>query len=49
MCILMGPLILRIQRMAMFFKVNGHCLKAYFNNFASENESISLNDHVYKG
>jgi hypothetical protein len=24
-------------------------LKAYFDNFPSENESIGLNDHVYKG
>jgi len=31
------------------FKVNGHCLKAYFDNFPSENESIGLNDPVYKG
>jgi hypothetical protein len=32
-----------------FFKVNGHRLKAYFDNFSSENESIGLNDLVYKG
>jgi uncharacterized protein YxjI len=31
------------------FKVNGHRLKAYFDNFSSENESIGLNDLVYKG
>jgi len=31
------------------FKVNGHHLKAYFDNFPSENESISLNDPVDKG
>jgi len=31
------------------FKVNGHRLKAYFDNFPSENESIGLNDLVYKG
>jgi hypothetical protein len=31
------------------FKVNGHHLKAYFDNFPSENESIVLNDPVYKG
>jgi len=31
------------------FKVNRHRLKAYFDNFPSENESIGLNDHVYKG
>ncbi|KAL9388128.1 hypothetical protein Peur_021252 [Populus x canadensis] len=31
------------------FKVNGHRLKAYFDNFPSENESIGLNDPVYKG
>jgi len=30
------------------FKVNGHRLKAYFCNFPSENESIGLNDPVYK-
>jgi len=30
------------------FKVNGHRLKTYFDNFPSENESISLNDPVYK-
>ena len=30
------------------FKVNGHHLKAYFDNFSSENESIGLNDYVYK-
>ena len=29
-------------------KVNGHRLKAYFDNFPSENESIGLNDLVYK-
>jgi hypothetical protein len=31
------------------FKVNEHCLKAYFDSFPSENESIGLNDPVYKG
>jgi len=31
------------------FKVNGHRLKAYFENFPSENESIGLNDPVHKG
>jgi sRNA-binding regulator protein Hfq len=31
------------------FKVNGHRLKAYFDNFPTENESIGLNDLVYKG
>ena len=31
------------------FKVNGHRLKAYFDNSPSENESIDLNDPVYKG
>ena len=30
-------------------KVNGHRLKAYFDNFPSENESIGLNDPVDKG
>jgi len=30
-------------------KVNGHRLKAYFDNFPSENESIGLNDLVDKG
>jgi uncharacterized protein YxjI len=30
------------------FKVNGHRLKAYFDNFPTENESIGLNDLVYK-
>jgi CRISPR/Cas system Type II protein with McrA/HNH and RuvC-like nuclease domain len=30
------------------FKVNGHLLKAYFDNFPSENEYISLNDLIYK-
>ena len=51
MCILMGSLILRIQRMTNdnVFKVNGHRLKAYFDNFPSENESIGLNDPVDKG
>jgi hypothetical protein len=31
------------------FKVNGHRLKADFDNFLSENESIGLNDPIYKG
>jgi hypothetical protein len=31
------------------FKVNGHRLKAYFDNFPSENESIGLNNLVHKG
>jgi hypothetical protein len=31
------------------FKVNGHRLKVYVDNFPSENESIGLNDPVYKG
>ena len=31
------------------FKVNEHRLKAYFDNFSCENESIGLNDLVYKG
>jgi uncharacterized protein YxjI len=30
------------------FKVNGHRLKAYFDNFPSENESTGLNDPIYK-
>ena len=30
------------------FKVNGHRLKAYFDNFPSEDESIGLGDPVYK-
>jgi len=30
------------------FKVNGHHLKVYFDNFLSENESIDLNNPVYK-
>ena len=30
-------------------KVNGHRLKAYFDEFPSENESIGLNDLVDKG
>jgi hypothetical protein len=30
------------------FKVNGHRLKAYFDNFPSGNESIGLNDPVDK-
>jgi uncharacterized protein YxjI len=31
------------------FKVNGHRLKTYLDNFPSENESIGLNDPAYKG
>jgi hypothetical protein len=31
-----------------FFKVNGHRLKAYFDNFPSEDESIGFGDPVYK-
>jgi len=30
------------------FKVNGHRLKAYFDNFSVENDSIQLGDPVYK-
>ena len=30
-------------------KVNGYRLKAYFDNFPSENESIGLNDPIDKG
>jgi hypothetical protein len=30
------------------FKVNGHRLKVYFDNFPTENESIGLTDPVYK-
>jgi len=30
-------------------KGNGHRLKAYFDNFPSENESIGLNDPIDKG
>ena len=30
------------------FKVNGHRLKAYFDNFPSENESIDLGNPIYK-
>jgi hypothetical protein len=30
-------------------KGNGHRLKAYFDNFPSENESIGLNDPLDKG
>jgi hypothetical protein len=31
------------------FKVNGHRLKAYFDNFPSEIESIGLIDPIYEG
>jgi hypothetical protein len=31
------------------FRVNEHRLKAYFDNFPSENKSIGLNDPVDKG
>ena len=31
------------------FKVNENRLKAYFDNFLSVNESIGLNDPIYKG
>jgi uncharacterized protein YxjI len=30
------------------FKVNGHRLKVYFDNFSIENDSIELGDPVYK-
>jgi uncharacterized protein YxjI len=30
------------------FKVNGHHLKVYFDNFLVENDSIELSDLVYK-
>ena len=30
------------------FKVNGHHLKVYFDNFSVENDSIELSDPVYK-
>ena len=30
------------------FKVNGHRLKVYFDNFSVENDSITLSDPVYK-
>jgi len=30
------------------FKVNGHHLKVYFDNFSVEDDSIELGDHVYK-
>jgi len=30
------------------FKVNGHHLKVYFDNFPSENESIGFTHPVYK-
>jgi len=30
------------------FKVNGHRLKVYFDNFSVENDSIELSDPVYK-
>jgi len=30
------------------FKVNGHRLKVYFDNFLIENDSIELGDPVYK-
>ena len=30
------------------FKVNGHHLKVYFDNFSIENDSIELSDLVYK-
>jgi hypothetical protein len=30
------------------FKVNGHRLKVYFDNFLVENDSIELSDPVYK-
>jgi hypothetical protein len=29
------------------FKVNEHRLKAYFDNFPSENESIGLNESLF--
>ena len=30
------------------FKVNGHRLKVYFDNFSIENDSIELGDPIYK-
>jgi len=30
------------------FKVNGHRLKVYFDNFSVENDSIELSNPVYK-
>jgi len=30
------------------FKVNGHRLKVYFDNFSVENDSVELSDRVYK-
>jgi uncharacterized protein YxjI len=30
------------------FKVNGHRLKVYFDNFSVENDFIELGDPVYK-
>ena len=30
------------------FKVNGHRLKVYFDNFSVENDSTELSDPVYK-
>jgi len=30
------------------FKVNGHCLKVFFDNFSVENYSIELSDPIYK-
>jgi hypothetical protein len=33
---------------ANVFKVNGHCLKVYFDNFSVENDSIELGAPVYK-
>jgi hypothetical protein len=43
----MGPVISRIHN-GNVFKVNGHRLKVYFDNFSVENDSIELSDPVYK-
>jgi len=43
-----GAFDIEIPKNDNVFKVNGHRLKVYFDNFSSENESIGLNDLVYK-
>ena len=48
MCIHMGPVISKIQKNGNVFKVNGHRLKVYFDNFSVENDSIELGDPLYK-
>ena len=47
-CVSIGACDIENPKNGNVFKVNGHRLKVYFDNFSVENDSTELSDPVYK-